>query len=44
MAPLLLGHLAIVLTLFVTLPFGKFVHGLYRAAALIRYARESRAT
>jgi citrate/tricarballylate utilization protein len=44
MAPLLLGHLAIVLTLFVTLPFGKFMHGLYRAAALIRYARESRAT
>lgn len=42
MSELLLVHLAIVLTLFVTLPYGKFVHGLYRAAALIRYARESR--
>jgi citrate/tricarballylate utilization protein len=42
MGPLLLLHLAIVLTLFVTLPYGKFVHGLYRAAALIRYAREVR--
>lgn len=42
MGPLLLSHLAIVLTLFVTLPYGKFVHGLYRAAALIRNARESR--
>jgi citrate/tricarballylate utilization protein len=44
MGLLLLVHLALVLTLFVTLPFGKFVHGLYRVAALIRYARESRAT
>ena len=44
MGLLLMLHLAIVLTLFVTLPFGKFVHGLYRVAALIRYARESRAT
>jgi citrate/tricarballylate utilization protein len=44
MGLLLLVHLAVVLTLFVTLPFGKFVHGLYRVAALIRYARESRAT
>ena len=44
MGLLLLVHLAVVLTLFITLPFGKFVHGLYRVAALIRYARESRAT
>jgi citrate/tricarballylate utilization protein len=44
MGLLVLVHLALVLTLFVTLPFGKFVHGLYRVAALIRYARESRAT
>jgi len=43
MGPLLLLHLALVLTLFLTLPYGKFVHGLYRTAALIRYARESRA-
>lgn len=40
MGPLLLIHLGIVLALFVTLPYGKFVHGLYRSAALLRYARE----
>ena len=40
MGPLLLIHLGVVLALFVTLPFGKFVHGIYRAAALIRYALE----
>ena len=39
--PLLLAvHLATVLALFVTLPYGKFVHGIYRLAALIRYALE----
>jgi citrate/tricarballylate utilization protein len=42
MGLLLLAHLALVLTLFVSLPYGKFMHGLYRTAALIRYARESR--
>jgi citrate/tricarballylate utilization protein len=42
MAVLLIVHVATVLTLFLTLPYGKFVHGLYRVAALIRYARESR--
>ncbi len=41
MAPLLVVHLGIVLALFVTLPYGKFVHGLYRTAALIKYSRES---
>lgn len=40
MGPLLLIHLGIVLALFITLPYGKFVHGLYRAAALLRYALE----
>jgi hypothetical protein len=25
---------------FVTLPYGKFVHGIYRSAALLRYALE----
>lgn len=40
MAPLLLIHLGIVLALFITLPYGKFVHGLYRSAALLRYALE----
>lgn len=40
MPMLLIVHLGIVLALFVTLPYGKFVHGLYRAAALVRDARE----
>jgi citrate/tricarballylate utilization protein len=31
---LLVSHLGSVLALFITLPYGKFVHGLYRAAAL----------
>ena len=36
----LLGvHLGSVLALFVSLPYGKFVHGLYRAAALCVYRR-----
>ena len=29
-------HLGFVLTLFVTLPYGKFVHGIYRTGALIK--------
>lgn len=37
---LLLGHLACVLTLFATMPFGKFVHGLLRTAALLLFALE----
>jgi citrate/tricarballylate utilization protein len=37
---LLLAHLACVLTLFVTMPFGKFVHGLLRTAALLLFALE----
>ena len=40
MPALLAVHLAIVLSLFVTLPYGKFVHSIYRAAALLRYALE----
>ncbi len=35
-------HLGAVLALFVTLPYGKFVHGIYRTVALIHYAMESR--
>jgi len=35
-------HLGCVLAFFVTMPYGKFVHGLYRYLALSRYARESR--
>jgi citrate/tricarballylate utilization protein len=42
MAPMLSIHLALILILFLTLPYGKFVHGIYRAAALIRYAAERR--
>jgi citrate/tricarballylate utilization protein len=41
MAPLLVVHLGVVLALFLMLPYGKFVHGLYRAAALVRHAQES---
>ena len=33
-------HLGVVLGLFLSLPYGKFVHGLYRYLALIKYARE----
>jgi citrate/tricarballylate utilization protein len=42
MGPLLALHLGFVFALFITLPYGKFVHGLYRFAALVRYARERR--
>ena len=35
-------HLAVVFALFITLPYGKFVHGIYRFLALLRYARERR--
>jgi citrate/tricarballylate utilization protein len=39
----LLGlHLGMVLALFVTMPYGKFVHGLYRLAALARFHLERR--
>jgi citrate/tricarballylate utilization protein len=40
MGILLVVHLAVVLVLLLTLPYGKFVHGLYRLLALIRYHRE----
>jgi citrate/tricarballylate utilization protein len=43
MGILLALHLGIVFALFLTMPYGKFVHGLYRFAALARYARERRA-
>lgn len=41
MSALLIVHLGSVLTLFLTLPYGKFVHGIYRTAALIVYELES---
>jgi citrate/tricarballylate utilization protein len=37
---LLALHLGIVFSLFITMPYGKFVHGIYRFAALVRYALE----
>jgi citrate/tricarballylate utilization protein len=40
MGVLLAVHLGAVLGLFLTLPYGKFVHALYRAAALERFAIE----
>src|SRR5262249_9721307 len=40
MAILLALHLAVVMALFLTLPYGKFVHGVYRFAALMRYHLE----
>jgi citrate/tricarballylate utilization protein len=41
MGILLRVHLGVVLALFLTMPYGKFVHGAYRLAALIRYAFEA---
>ena len=39
---LLAVHLGVVMALFATLPYGKFAHGIFRAAALMRYAVEKR--
>ena len=38
----LVVHLGIVMGLFLTLPYGKFVHGIFHFGALVRYAREER--
>ena len=42
MALLLIIHLATVMTFFLTIPFGKFAHGFYRGAALLKFAVEER--
>ena len=42
MGMLLAIHLGFVLGLFLSLPYGKFVHGLYRFLALVKYAGERR--
>src|SRR6185437_13518382 len=42
MGMLLALHLATVLALFVTMPYGKFVHAAYRFAALARFHIERR--
>ncbi len=40
MGILLAVHLGVVFALFLSLPYGKFVHGLYRYLALVKYANE----
>jgi citrate/tricarballylate utilization protein len=41
--PLLLAvHLGAVMALFATLPYGKFAHGVFRTAALLRHTVEKR--
>ncbi|MEN9537959.1 MAG: hypothetical protein RLZZ126_194 [Pseudomonadota bacterium] len=42
MGLLLAVHLGVVMALFVTLPYGKMAHGMYRAAALLKHAIEQR--
>ena len=42
MGTLLVVHLALVAGLFITMPYGKFAHVVYRYAALVRYAIEAR--
>jgi citrate/tricarballylate utilization protein len=42
MGLLLAVHLGVVMALFATLPYGKFAHGIYRSAALLKSAIEKR--
>ena len=40
MGTLLVVHLGVVVGLFLTLPYGKFLHAVFRSAALVRYSVE----
>ena len=40
MGLLLAVHLGVIFALFITMPYGKFVHGIFRFLALVRYAGE----
>lgn len=42
MGLLLAVHLGVVMALFLTLPYGKFAHGVFRSAALLKFAIEKR--
>jgi citrate/tricarballylate utilization protein len=42
MGTLLTVHLGFVLGLFVSMPYGKFLHTVYRYAALVRHALEQK--
>ena len=42
MGVMLAAHLGVVLALFATLPYGKFVHAIYRMASLARFHIERR--
>jgi len=42
MGVLLAIHLGVVMALFLTMPYGKFAHGFYRSAALLKWAIEKR--
>ena len=42
MALLLAIHLGVVMALFLTMPYGKFAHGIFRSAALLKWAIEKR--
>ena len=42
MPSMLALHLGLVMALFLTLPYGKFAHGIFRSASLLRFAVEKR--